>query len=315
MASSSEKGAGASPLFPPEHTTEREARRTLLQVIRRDPWQLGFRRTRWTLAMIRDQCSWLKLRSDAGLCRLLHRLGISYKRGRTYVHSPDPDYEAKCDYIEARACETTEAHRMGSERIILLYQDECSYTQQPTLEKAYEAQGHVQPLADWGCRSAAQQRISGALDPCSGRVHYLQRPSIGRQDLVDFYCSIRQAYAQAETIYLVQDNNPVHFHPDVLCQLQEQQWPWPFFRPSKWSKLKARPRVAEPLPIQLLCLPTYASWLNPIEKLWRWLRQEVLHLHRMSDAWLELKQQVGKFLDQFTDGSLELLRYCGLLPD
>ncbi|MBK9008807.1 MAG: transposase [Anaerolineae bacterium] len=26
-----------------------------------------------------------------------------------------------------------------------------------------------------------------------------------------------------------------------------------------------------------LLFPTYASWLNPIEKLWKWLKQEVLH--------------------------------------
>ena len=37
------------------------------------------------------------------------------------------------------------------------------------------------------------------------------------------------------------------------------------------------------LPIQLVPLPTYASWCNPIEKLWRQLRQELLHLHRFAD--------------------------------
>jgi transposase len=308
-------GRGRRPAFSPQHTLERKARRALLQVIRRDPCQLGFRRTRWTLSMIRDHCSWLTLDSDSGLYRLLRRLGISYKRGRNYVHSPDPAYQAKCDYSEARRREAAAMQHSGSARTVLLYQDECSYTQQPTLEKAYAGRGHQQPLADWGCRSGAIQRVAGALHPQRGRVHYLHRPSIGRHELVDFYHRLRQAYPQAEPIYLVQDNNPMHFHPDVLCQLQEQQWPWPFFRPAKWSKLKARPRVAEPLPIQLLCLPTYASWLNPIEKLWRYLRQEVLHLHRMSEAWPELKQRVGRFLDQFADGSLGLLRYCGLLPE
>ncbi|HID52643.1 MAG TPA: hypothetical protein EYP41_11485 [Anaerolineae bacterium] len=66
--------------------------------------------------------------------------------------------------------------------------------------------------------------------------------------------------------------------------------------------------------IQLLCLPTYASWLNPIEKLWRWLKQDILHLHRLSDAWPELRQRVDQFLANFSHGSTELLRYVGLLP-
>jgi len=29
----------------------------------------------------------------------------------------------------------------------------------------------------------------------------------------------------------------------------------------------------------LVPLPTYGSWTGPIERLWRWLKQEVLHLH------------------------------------
>jgi len=35
----------------------------------------------------------------------------------------------------------------------------------------------------------------------------------------------------------------------------------------------------------------------------------------MSDDWPALKQEVANSLDGFKDGSLELLRYVGLLPD
>ena len=54
--------------------------------------------------------------------------------------------------------------------------------------------------------------------------------------------------------------------------------------------------------------------LIPIEKLWRWVRQQVLHLHRLSDDWERLKQQVLDFIAQFHLGSLPLLHYVGLLP-
>jgi hypothetical protein len=33
----------------------------------------------------------------------------------------------------------------------------------------------------------------------------------------------------------------------------------------------------------------------------------------MSNYWPELKQRVGRFFDEFCDGSDELLRYVGLL--
>jgi transposase len=62
-------------------------------------------------------------------------------------------------------------------------------------------------------------------------------------------------------------------------------------------------------------LPTYAPWLNPIEKLWRWLRQDVLKLHRLVSDWPRLRQRVRDFLDQFQHGSEALLRYVGLLGD
>jgi transposase len=55
--------------------------------------------------------------------------------------------------------------------------------------------------------------------------------------------------------------------------------------------------------------------LNPIEKLWRWLKQDVLHLHRLSSTWQALKQLVAEFLDQFDQGSNDLLSYVGLLPN
>ena len=51
---------------------------------------------------------------------------------------------------------------------------------------------------------------------------------------------------------------------------------------------------------------------NPIEKLWRWLRQAVLKLHRLTGEWSALRQRVRAFLDQFATESHALLHYVGL---
>jgi hypothetical protein len=67
--------------------------------------------------------------------------------------------------------------------------------------------------------------------------------------------------------------------------------------------------------IEPVWLPTYAPWLNPIEKLWRWLRQDVLKMHRLAAHWSELRKRVNTFLDQFAEGSADLLRYVGLSGD
>ena len=171
-----------------------------------------------------------------------------------------------------------------------------------------------QPRARLGHASGKQHRIAGCLNALTGQVHFRQGEAFSTDQLLAFYRQLPAAYPEAETIYLVQDNWPVHFHEDVIGSLQKQQWPWPFNVPPSWPEPPTEPTVDDPLPIQLLCLPTYASWLNPIEKVWRWLKQEVLHLHRLAEAWAKLKERVASFLRRFEEGSTELLQYTGLLP-
>ena len=48
---------------------------------------------------------------------------------------------------------------------------------------------------------------------------------------------------------------------------------------------------------------------------WRWLRQDILKLHRLAGDAKGLRQRVNDFLDQFAQGSRALLRYVGLLGE
>lgn len=86
-------------------------------------------------------------------------------------------------------------------------------------------------------------------------------------------------------------------------------------RAGHWRILRRVEIHTESTVFCLVYLPTYAPWLNPIEKLWRKAYQEVLHLHRYSDCWEELIQRMHDFLSRYTSGSNELLRYVGLLPN
>jgi transposase len=76
--------------------------------------------------------------------------------------------------------------------------------------------------------------------------------------------------------------------------------------------VQRRKTQQEPLPIQIVQLPTYASWYNPIEKLWRWLKQDLIHLHRYASDLDQLRTHIRTFLDAFATGSQELLHYVGL---
>ena len=260
--------------------------------------------------MIAETCTWLTITTASGLCQLLKRLKISYKRGRDYVHSPDPNYDEKLGLIELMRLRAF----YDQEHYIFLYLDELTYYRQPTLARAYETTGKTQPLAQRSYRSNTHFRVLGAVNALTGQLSYRQRSRTNISCMSEFWYDIRHDYPDAKTIYIVVDNWPVHFHPDVLAPLQAQNFPFPPTLPVNWPTAPSSKARMDNLPIQLLCLPTYASWLNPIEKLWRWLKQDIIHLHRLSDAWLELRQRVDEFLTNFTHGSLELLRYVGLLP-
>ena len=280
-------------------------------MVRRDPQAFGHPHARWHLATLRESLSWLTLTSQPGLWRLLDRLGIHYQRARDYVHSPDPHYAAKLALIAERRAEAWAA----PERYVLVWVDEAGYYRQPSLARAYEQAGPRQPLAYRSYAANSQMRIVAALRAFTGQVTFQQHRVIGLEALPTFWQAVQAAYPWAETIYAVVDNWPIHFHPDVLACLEPQRHlHWPRHTPAHWRVKPSRSALRLNLPIQLLGLPTYASWCNPIEKLWRWLRQNVLHLHRLADDWPALRQRVAEALDGFSQGSQELLHYVGLLP-
>ncbi|HSH79991.1 MAG TPA: transposase, partial [Herpetosiphonaceae bacterium] len=144
------------------------------------------------------------------------------------------------------------------------------------------------PGAAHGAVNNRQWRIIGALNALTARVDFLDNYIVGRKQVIAFYQQLARAYPQARRLYVVQDNWSVHRHEEVQ------------------QALTALPQI-EPV-----WLPTYAPWLNPIEKLWRWLKQDVLKLHRLAGDWPALRGRVNAFLTQFAAGSPALLHYVGL---
>jgi transposase len=310
--------AGASPLFPPRYAETETAAQELRHTVRRDPRACGQAQTRWTLAALRATCPWLRVATDAGMHQILKRCRISWQRARSYIHSPDPEYDLKLANVQA----VRMLARLAEGRVVLVYLDEVTIEQQPSLAATYAPQSgaQTQPRARWSHSSNTLTRVVASLEHGSGRVVYRRASKITIATLVAFFEDLRAAYPDAERIYVVMDNWPVHIHPDVLVALEKQETRHLRGLPPSWSatpSAKAVKRWSQlQLPIQLLPLPTYASWCNPIEKLWRKLRQELLHLHLWAADLPQLRAEIDGFLDQFATGSLDLLRYVGLeIPD
>jgi DDE superfamily endonuclease len=262
-----------------QHAPGEEARQFLA------PTPDGPAPSRWTLRGIRATFPWLRGYSLSGVWRLLQRHGLHIRAAQVRQHSPDPAYVAKRDHLLACLREAA-AH---PDQVVLVFLDEMGYYRWPAEGRTWGAAApEPAPMAERAGPNNKQWRVIGALNALSGRVDYLDAYIVGRAKLIEFYHQLGGAYPDARRIYVVQDNWSIHQHPEVQAALADL------------------PRI-EPV-----WLPTYAPWLNPIEKLWRWLREQVLTLHRLAGDWQMLRERVNAFLDQFAQEAEVLLQYVGL---
>ena len=237
--------------------------------------------SRWTLRTVRVSVAWLTDYSLSGVWRVLQACGLGLHTARARLFSPDPDYRGKVRRLH-RSLRDAARH---PETVVALFLDEFGYRRWPEVAPTWGLEAAVAPRAG----TNQQWRTIGALNALTGQVSYLDGYIVGRQQVMQFYAQLDHTYPAAELLYVIQDNWNINTHPEVLAAL------------ARYTR------------IQPVWLPTYAPWLNPIEKLWRWLRQDILKLHRWVEDWPQLKQQVRGFLDQFAQGSPDLLRYVGLV--
>ncbi len=202
--------------------------------------------------------------------------------------SPDPDDEQQ---VEQVCAVLREAAHAPDERVVV-FVDQMGYGGWPQASTEWmpEAPTPVR-VAERFASNERKWRLMGALNAQTGQVDTLDNEIVGRKQVIQFLKRLDAASPEAKHISVVVDNWSIHRHPDVL------------------AALGALPRL------ELVWLPTSAPWLNPIEQLWRWVRQDGLYLHRHAADWDALQQHLQSFLEQFATGSTELLEYVGLLGD
>lgn len=254
-------------------------------ILHQSPRTFNMERSRWRLQDIGKVIPWLKDCTLAGISQILRRLKISLKQAIRYVSSPDPEWSLK----RRMMAQVFQLALSQPEAYVTLFQDEFSFYSQPDNTLKYGSQGQQAPRVYRGSTDSVLTRIGAVMDGYTGQVCYLQGDKFGKVAMSQLYRQVRERYPQRK-LFIIQDNVFFHSCEDVLATVQE-------------------------LDITPVFLPTYASWLNPIEKLWRWLKADVLHGHEFGHDHLLLRQVVADFLAQFTDGSSALLRYVGLLPD
>jgi|SRR5579875_591676 transposase len=292
-------GRGRRPAFAPKRQAEsssddqpteavpdaKQVAAEVQEMLHQLPTFFGIDRHTWTLESIRSCIGWMQSLSLPGVCRLLRRWKIVYKRGRAHVHSPDPAYRSKL----AAIWQAREEAAQAPAEVVFLYEDEFTAFLRPLVGRSYRAQSEPGQKATGATGEAV--RLAACVDVSDGRVTWRRRGSYTVKEMYRYFSFVQKQYPQARVIYIALDNWPVHFHAYVQEHL---------------DKLQSR--------IRLLPLPTYAPWTNPTEKYWLKLSREWLRFHPYAGDKRAFIQALEGWLRRHSDPSPQLLHELGLLP-
>ncbi len=263
---------------------QEEVREYVLGILRQSPRAYDIERSRWRLqdilSVLDDS---LSVSCVSGLWRVLKRLGIGFRQSWEFNVSPDPFTREKLAWI----AEVCQLGQQKPEEVVVLWLDELTVYLSPSIAPTWsDKQGRARK-AYQASNEETYRRIVATLDHVSGQVRYHLRQKVGVTALRHFYAYLRRQYPDAQQIFVIQDCCPTPFHDEVCA-------------------------AADRAKITMVPLPTYSSWRNYIEQLWRWLKQDVIHMHPWTQDWQALEDAIREFLNQFRQPNTDLLRYVGL---
>jgi transposase len=256
--------------------------RELCSLIDQGPQACGFDGGCWRSPMIQ------KLILDRfGVCydvfyiaQLLHNLGFSFQRAR-FV-SDHLDEQQRRDWLKRTWPQALAlARQQGA---LLLFGDEASFPQWGTLNYTWARKGHQPQVRTSGRRKS--YKVLGLIDYFSGRFFYSATSQRLTSDVYQQFL-LKVLDQTTQPIVLIQDGAPYH------TQAKMKQF---------FAKHAQRLTVFQ--------LPTYSPDLNPIEKLWKKIKQQDTHMIYFP-TFEALTTRVDEALLKFANASQEILALFG----
>ena len=258
-----EPRSGRPPLTLPEED------QSITATAKQSPTASGYKVGFWTIATLLIHLAGLLgvQLSPTTLRRRLHEAGFRWRRPRlSPAQKEDPEREAKLARIEQVKAEVKpEDH--------LLYEDETTVRLLPLLRAMWMLVGqqfriHVPP--NWNrCF-----HIFGVLETRTGEWVYRFFDQGTHKEFIAFLEHLLTVYPTGR-IFIILDNGSIHKAKEVL------EW------------LAAHPRL------QLVWLPTYSPHLNPVERIWKVMKQAVA-ANRAHAKLVMLKQAAREFFANLT---------------
>jgi len=204
--------------------------------------------------------------SVSGMCYWLKRNGFSYKKPSLVPGKAN----RKMQEIWISEYYKLKQHLKADETICFI--DGVHPTHNTQLSYGWIRKGKRKEI----CSNTGRQRlnISGAIDLLEGKLHFQEDKMLNAETTIAFLNKIERAYPTKRKIHLFLDNARYYKNKKVISYL-------------KTSKLKAH------------FLPPYSPNLNPIERLWKWMKERVLY-NTYYQEFDDFKKAVYGFLESIS---------------
>jgi transposase len=266
---------------PPKLTPAQKA--TLATLIDEGPVKAGFRGACWRSPMIQQLIydRFGVFYNVFYIAQLLKNLGFSYQKA-AFV-------SAHLNEDKRQAWRTTtwpQILRRAKERqALLLFGDEASFPQWGTLTYTWARRGQQPTVKTSGKRKG--YKVFGLIEYFTGRLFYQGQE--GRLNSTAYIAFLKGVLQQTtHPLILIQDGARYHTSAETNAFFRQQT---------------ARLHVFQ--------LPTYSPDYNPIEKLWKKIKQHDTHLHYFP-TFEALTEKVEQALLTFAKAPEEILALCGL---
>jgi transposase len=266
---------------PPKLTPTQKA--ALATLIDEGPVKAGFSGACWRSPMIQQMIydRFGVLYNVFYIAQLLKNLGFSYQKAAFVSDHLDED--------KRQAWRTTtwpQILRLAKERkALLLFGDEASFPQWGTLTYTWARRGQQPKVKTSGKRKG--YKVFGLIEYFTGRFFYQGQE--GRLNSTAYIAFLRRVLEQTtQPLLLMQDGARDHTSAEIAACCAQQT---------------AR--------LQVVQLPTYSPDYNPIEKLWKKIKQQETHLHHFP-TFEALTEKVEQALLKFANIPEEILALCSL---
>jgi len=273
------------PTGRPAKLSEKQ-RQKLKQIITDGPESAGFDGGCWRTPMIQHlikKTFGVKF-SVKYLSEYLDFLGLSYQKAKFVADHKDSIERAK--WLKEKWPQIIELSRKKNSHI--LFGDEASFPQWGSLSYTWAPCGQQPVIKTSGCRKG--HKVFGLIDYKSGCFYSKAiEGKFNSQSYIEF---LTEVMAQAsDHIILIQDGARYHTSKDV----------------NEFFRFHAKR-------ITVFQLPSYSPDYNPIEKLWKKIKQKGIHLVYFPD-FDTLKRKVNKMLGVFAKSTNEVLRLFGFYDE